>query len=89
MPWNRNTQPESPFTFGRGGEAINLAGGDYTPGDDVKAIVVVATGDVVCRPLRAGADITITAAPVGFILPWHCVKIEQTGTTATLATVTD
>lgn len=87
MTWNRHTEEESPFTFGTDGATISLGGGDYTPTLDVKAIVVVATGDVVCRPLNASADITITGAPVGFILPWHCSKIESTGTTATLATV--
>lgn len=86
--FNRNTQGrDDPFTYGLNGETIDLGGGDYEPTLDVKAIVVVATGDVVCRPLNASADITITGAPVGFVLPWHCSKIEATGTTADLATI--
>lgn len=73
--------------FGVDGAAIDLSSTDFTVPDTVKAIVVVATGNVVCRPLNAGADITITGAPVGMVLPWHCTKITKTGTTATLATV--
>lgn len=86
--FNRNTQGrDDPFTFGADGETIDLGGGDYEPTANVKAIIVVAAGDVVCRPINASADITITDAPAGFVLPWHCSKIEATGTTATLATV--
>lgn len=87
MAYDRNEAGSGPATFGVDGATIDLGGGDYTVPDTVKAIVVVAAGDVVCRPLNAGADITITAAPVGMVLPWHCTKIESTGTTATLATV--
>ena len=87
MAYNRNEAGSGPASFGVDGATISLGGGDYTVPDTVKAIVVVAAGDVVCRPLNAGADITITDAPVGFVLPWHCTKIEATGTTATLATV--
>lgn len=74
-------------TFGVDGATISLASTDYTVPNTVKAIVVVAAGNIVCRPLNAGADLTITSAPVGFVLPWHCVKITKSGTTATLATV--
>ncbi len=87
MSYDRLTAGDGPATLGRDGATIDLGGGDYTVPNTVKAIVVVAAGNVVCRPLNAGADITITAAPVGYILPWHCTKIESTGTTATLATV--
>lgn len=87
MAYNRKTAGAGPGTFGFGGAAISLAGGDYTPADTVKGIVVVATGNVVCRPVDGGSDITITGAPVGMMLPWHCSAIRQTGTTATLATV--
>lgn len=87
MAYDRNEAGSGPASFGVDGAVIDLSTTDYTVPDTVKAIVVVAAGDVVCRPKLAGADITITAAPVGFVLPWHCTKIEMTGTTATLATV--
>ncbi|MDH6265553.1 hypothetical protein M2360_000943 [Rhizobium sp. SG_E_25_P2] len=87
MPYDRKTAGAGPGTFGLDGAAINLAGGDYTVPDTVKAIAVINAGNVVCRPLNASADITITGAPVGMLLPWHCSAIRQTGTTATLATV--
>lgn len=87
MAYNRNTAGDGPQTYGMDGATIDLSGGDFTVPDTVKGIVVVATGDVVCRPVNADADITITVAPVGMMLPWHCTKIESTGTTATLATV--
>lgn len=87
MAYNRNEAGSGPATFGVDGAEIDLSSTDYTVPDTVKAIVVVATGDVVCRPLNAGVDITISDAPVGMLLPWHCTKITKTGTTATLATV--
>lgn len=85
--FNRKTAGNSPMTFGFDGATIDLSSTNYTVPDTVKAIVVVAEGNVVCRPVEAGADITITSAPVGFVLPWHCVTIVRSGTTATLATV--
>lgn len=89
MSFNRELLNQGAWQYGLDGATIDLSGGDYTVPNNCKAIVVVATGDVICRPLNAGADITITGAPVGFILPWHCVTIVETGTTATLATVLD
>lgn len=90
MPFNRKTAgPKTSATFGFKGAAINLAGGDYSVPDNVKGIVVVATGNILCRPLNGGADITITGAPVGMMLPWHCSVIRQSGTTAALATVAE
>jgi hypothetical protein len=87
MAYDRTTAGSGPVTFGFDGATIDLSVEDYTVPNTIKAIVVVATGNVICRPVNAGADITITGAPVGMILPWHCTKIERTGTTATLATV--
>lgn len=87
MAYDRNTAGTGPATYGFDGATIDLSTDDYTVPDTVKAIVVVAAGDVVCRPVAAGADITITDAPVGLVLPWHCLTIVKTGTTATLATV--
>lgn len=86
MAYDRTVAGSGPSSFGWDGAAIPLAA-DFVVPDNVKAIVVIAAGDVVCRPKNAGADITITGAPVGFVLPWHCSKIERDGTTATLATV--
>lgn len=87
MAYDRNEAGSGPATFGVDGAEIDLSSTDYTVPNTVKAIIVIATGDVVCRPLNAGADITISDAPVGMLLPWHCTKITKTGTTATLATV--
>jgi hypothetical protein len=86
MPYDRKDFTSGADSFGFGGAPISLGGGNYTVPDTVKGIVVVAAGNVVCTPVD-GSDITITSAPVGFILPWHCVTIKQTGTTATLATI--
>jgi hypothetical protein len=87
MSFDRNNYSSGADTFGFDGATISLAGGDYTVGNTVKAIVVAATGDVVFRPVDADADITMTALPAGYIIPYHCLAIRQTGTTATLATI--
>jgi hypothetical protein len=87
MPYDRNNYASGPNALGWDGATISLAGGNYTVPDTVKSIVVVAAGNIVLRPKRAGADITITSAPVGFVIPWHCQTIVGVGTTATLATV--
>lgn len=89
MAYDRKQAGKGPSTFGFGGVPISVAGGNYTVPDSVKAIVVVATGNVVLRSVNGASDITVTGAPVGFVLPWHCLTIYQTGTTATLATITD
>lgn len=87
MPYNRNDFTSGADTFGFGGATINLASTDYTVPDTVKAIIVVNAGTVIFRAPDSGADITITSAPVGFVIPWHCSVIRRTGTTATLATI--
>lgn len=87
MPYNRQDFTSGADTFGFGGATISLAGGDYTVPDTVKGIVVTGAGTVVFRPVDSAADITMSALPVGYILPYHCRFIRQTGTTATLATV--
>lgn len=87
MPYDRKDFMSGADSFGFGGATINLASTDFTVGDTIKGIIVVASGNVVCRPVDAGADITITNAPAGLILPWHCSAIRRTGTTATLATI--
>lgn len=85
MTFNRNLDDN--WNMGRDGATISLASTDYTVPSTVKGIVVVAAGNVVCRPVGAAADITITGATVGMLLPWHCKTIVKTNTTATLATV--
>jgi hypothetical protein len=85
--YNRNTAGDGPANIGFGGDLISLASADYAVPDTVKAIVVVASGDIALRAVDGAADITVTGAPVGMILPWHCSVIRKTGTDATLATV--
>lgn len=87
MPYNRQDFTSGADTFGFGGVTINLGSGDYAVADTVKAIVVTAAGSVTFRPVDGAADITMTALPVGYILPYHCSFVRQTGTTATLATI--
>jgi len=86
MP-DRRTSGSGPDTFGFGGDAIDLTGGDYPVPDTVKAITVVAAGNVVYRSVDGSADITVTSAFVGYELRHHALIIRQSGTTATLATV--
>ncbi len=74
-------------TPGDDGATISLASVDFTTFSDVKGVVVCAAGNVILRPLNAGADITLTAVPAGFIIPWNLTAIRKTGTTATLATI--
>lgn len=87
MAYDRNDFTSGAETFGFGGAAINLTGGDFTVGDTIKAIVVTAPGSVVFRPIASDADITMTGLPSGYIIPFHCSFIRQTGTTASLATI--
>lgn len=87
MPYDRNEFTSGADVFGFAGATISTAGGDVTIGDTVKGVVVCAAGNVVFRPVGAGADITMTNLPAGYILPYHVVTIRQSGTTATLATI--
>lgn len=87
MPYDRKLSAGGAAAFGLGGGApIDLSASDFTVLNTVKAIVVVAAGNVVCTPV-GGSSITITGAPVGMLLPWHCSTITKVGTTASLATV--
>lgn len=87
MPYDRTDFTSGAQSFGFGGVPISLASTDFTVPNTVKAICVVAAGNVVFRAVDGTADITITGAQVGYILPWHASVIRRTGTTATLATV--
>jgi len=51
--------------------------------------VVVATGNITFLPVinDAADPITITGAPVGYMIPWQIRRIFATGTTATLRAV--
>jgi len=85
--YDRDNYSSGADTFGFDGAEISLAGGDYSVSDEVKAVVVISAGNVVFRAVDAGSDITMTGLPAGYIIPWHCSVIRQTGTTATLATL--
>jgi hypothetical protein len=87
MSYDRKVAGSGPTSFGFDGAAIDLSATDFTVPDSVKAIVVTAAGNVVCRPLKAAADVTLAGLPAGYVLPWHCTRITRSGTTATLATV--
>lgn len=87
MPYDRTIAGSGPATEGFDGAAIDLGSTDFVVGNDVKAIIVITAGNVVCRPVGASADITLTSVPAGFRLPWHCSHIRKTNTTAALATV--
>lgn len=87
MSYDRNEFTSGATTFGFSGATISLGSGDVTLGDTVKGVVVCSTGNVVFRPVGAGADITMTALPAGYIIPYHIVTVRQSGTTATLATI--
>ncbi|MFA7604543.1 MAG: hypothetical protein WCY29_16205 [Novosphingobium sp.] len=87
MSYDRNSAGSGPMTFGVDGADIDLSSTDFVVPDAVKGIVLTEAGDVVCRPMHAGADITLTDLPAGYMLPWHCAVIRKAGTTASLATV--
>lgn len=48
-------------------------------------LLVCAAGNIVLRTMNSGADITITGATAGQILPLRAQYVRATGTTATLA----
>ena len=87
MSYDRRNAGSGPLTLGWAGESIALASGDFVVHDSVKAVVVTAGGDVTCRAVNAASDITIEDLPAGYVLPWHCSHIRQSGTTASLATI--
>lgn len=87
VDYDRELYSSGADTFGFDGAEISLAGGDYIVTDDVKAVVVVSAGNVVFRAMDGESDITMTGLPAGYIIPWHCSVIRQTGTSATLATL--
>jgi hypothetical protein len=82
--------PPTLQSFGRKGRMIDYSSGDVSLGDNVKAVVVCAAGDVVYRARDEVADaITMTALTAGTIIPHLIGLIVQSGTTAELATVED
>lgn len=87
MAYDRRTAGKGPLTLGWDGHVIDLTGGDYKIADSVKGIVVTAAGDVACKPVDAETVISLESLPAGYILPWHCSRICQRGTTASLATI--
>lgn len=57
--------------------------------NDYLVLTVVVAGNIkFLPPINDNADpITITAAPVGFIIPWQVRRLFSTGTTAVLRTI--
>lgn len=80
------------YSFGRKGEQLDLSGDDVSLAENVKAIQVVAAGNLVYAPVGdLNNVITVTEAPVGF-QPAHVVgKVlsAANGTTASVSTVAD
>lgn len=90
MSYDSSNFNPGPNTKGRLGSMIDYSAGDVTLTSSVKAVVVVATGNVVYTPVDAPSNqITITGAPVGLLLPHIPGTIVKTGSTASLATVED
>ena len=65
MTYDRTSSLGDPAALGNDGAVIDLSSEDFEVPNTVKAIEVVATGDLVVIPLNAGASITIADAPVG------------------------
>lgn len=82
----------APGLFGRTAAAV-------TPSDTVdftsypKAIVVTVTGNLVVLPLKAADDgahlVTFTGMAAGFVVPFRVRRVLATGTTASLAAISD
>ena len=93
MSYDRDEYAATPHTFGRKGILVDISSEDSPIGAEVKAVVVVAAGNVVYCPAgndQSGSeDIIVTDAGVGFCLPHLPSFIRKTGTTATLCTVAD
>jgi len=87
MTYDRRNAGSGPLTLGTNGETIDLGPGDFVVPDSVKAIVITAGGNVVCKAMFGLADISMTGLPAGYVLPWHCSHIRKSGTTAKLATI--
>ena len=87
MSYDRRNAGSGPLTLGTSGETIDLSPGDFLVPDSVKAIVITVGGDVVCKAMFGGADISMTGLPAGYVLPRHCSHIRKSGTTARLATI--
>lgn len=90
MTYDNSQFAATPYSVGRKGGTIDYSGGDVTLSTNVKGVVVVGEGNVVYRPIgETSGSITVTSAPVGFLLPHLVGLIIQSGTTATLTTVED
>ena len=90
MAYDRDQFAPSPVTLGTKGATIDYSSGDVVLGASVKAVQVVAAGNVVYRPAgETSGSITVTEAPVGMVLLHVPGVIFQSGTTATLVSVED
>lgn len=93
-------QANDPYAgFNSGADARGASGAAVVTSDTVdfagypKGIVVTVAGNLVVLPLKALDDgshlITFTAAPCGFVVPFRVRRVMATGTTASLAAITD
>lgn len=77
-------------TLGRSGRVVTYSSGTATLANNVKAVVLCTSGDVVYTPRQSPANtITMTGLSAGYVLPHIPGTITQAGTTATLATIED
>lgn len=92
MSYDVNSDPKvgaiDEARFGRSARAV-------TPSDTVdlkpyaRAIVVIATGNLVILPVENAdaSTVTFTGVPVGFVPPFKVRRVLSTGTTASVVTV--
>ncbi|TPW28606.1 hypothetical protein FJU08_17540 [Martelella alba] len=90
MTFNRRSKAPSMSSFGFKGRQVDLSGGDVLLGDSVKAVVVMAAGDVSYRPAgETDGALLFSSLMSGAVLPHVPGVIFADGTTATLCTVED
>lgn len=97
MAYDKTKDPSTgnPYTAGRRKAARHPKGVTVVPSDTVDlasyaaGLVVVTAGNVKYIPSQnADADtITVTAAPVGFVIPHQVRRVFATGTTGAVATL--
>jgi hypothetical protein len=97
MAYDKTKDPSAgnPYISGRRKGARHPKGLTVTPSDTVDlasyaaGLVVITAGNIKYIPSQnADADtITVTAAPVGFIIPHQVRRVFATGTTGAVATL--
>ena len=91
----KDPSTSNPYSAGRRKAARHPAGKTVTPSDTVDftsyaaGCVVITAGNIKYLPSKnADADtITVTAAPVGFVIPHQVRRVFATGTTGAVATL--